>query len=153
MARRFPLQSVHELAAERLEAATRRLGQLKGEWQAAEDKLAQLRGFQEEYRRRLAEAVASGLDMVRMRDFHAFLSKIELAIRQQQAEVERRRLEWERGQQQWLEERRQLKTFEVLKARHDAQERVREARRAQREQDEHAQRAHAGRRQMPRNDR
>lgn len=150
MARRFPLQSLHDLAADRLETATRRLAELKQVWQAAEDKLAQLRGYQQEYRQRLGQAVQQGLDAHRMRDFHAFLAKIEVAIRHQQAEVERCRQAWEQGQRAWLEERRKLKTYEVLKARHAAGERVRESRLEQRDQDEHARRARAGAPHLPR---
>lgn len=150
MARRFPLQSLHDLAADRLEAATRRLGELKQAWQAAEDKLSQLRGYQQEYRERLGQAVRDGLSVSRMRDFHAFLAKIELAIRHQLAEVERCRQAWEHGQRAWLEERRKLKTYEVLKARHAAGERVREGRQEQRDQDEHARRSRSTAPHLPR---
>lgn len=138
MAKRFPLQSLHDLASDRLEAATRRLAQLKQRWQAEEDKLAQLRGFREEYRRRLGETMSSGLDMNRMRDFHAFIGKIETAIAQQGIEIERCKAEWEEGQRAWLEEQRKLKTYNVLKDRHIRAERAKEGRIEQREQDEHA---------------
>jgi flagellar FliJ protein len=138
MAKRFPLQPLHDLANDRLDAATRKLAQLKQRWQAAEDKLAQLRGFREEYQRRLGDAVARGMDMTRMRDFHAFIGKIETAIRQQLIEIERNKSEWEEGQRMWLEERRKLKTYDVLKDRHVRVERARENRIEQREQDEHA---------------
>lgn len=138
MAKRFPLQPLHDLATDRLEAATRRLAQLKQQWQTQEDKLAQLRGFREEYQKRLGHAVASGIDMTRMRDFHAFIAKIETAIRQQLLEIERCKSEWEQGQRVWLEERRKLKTYDVLKERHFRSERARETRIEQREQDEHA---------------
>lgn len=141
MPRRFPLEPLHTLASERLEEATRRLAQLKSQLQDAEAKLAQLQGFQEEYRARLGQAVAQGMPMARVRDFHVFLQKIESAIRQQQLEVERRRQEWERGQEAWLEERRRLKTYDVLKARHAQVEAVRAARQEQREQDDHARRS------------
>lgn len=138
MARRFPLQPLHDLASDRLDAATRRLAQLKQQWQAEEDKLAQLRGFREEYQRRLGEAVAAGMDMTRMRDFHAFIAKIETAIRQQAIEIERCKTAWEQGQRLWLEERRKLKTYDVLRDRHLRAERAKEGRIEQREQDEHA---------------
>ncbi|MEO1765856.1 flagellar export protein FliJ [Thiobacter aerophilum] len=150
MPRRFPLQSLHDLAADRLEAASRRLAELKRTWQAAEDKLAKLRDYQQEYRQRLGQAVREGLDVTRMRDFHAFLAKIEVAIRHQLAEVERCRQAWEHGQRVWLEERRKLKTYEVLKARHAASERVRENRLEQRDQDEHARRIRAATPHLPR---
>jgi flagellar FliJ protein len=138
MAKRFPLQSLHNLASERLDAATRRLAQLKQRWQAEEDKLAQLQGFRAEYRKRLGDAISSGLDMSRMRDFHAFLAKIETALRQQAIEIERCKRDWEEAQGAWLEERRKLKTYDVLKERHARSERAREDRIDQREQDEHA---------------
>jgi flagellar FliJ protein len=138
MAKRFPLQPLHDLATDRLDAATRRLAQLKQRWQAEEDKLAQLQGFREEYRRRLGTAIASGLDMTRMRDFHAFIGKIETAIGQQVIEIARCKAEWEGGQRAWLEERRKLKTYDVLKERHVRSERSREDRIEQRDQDEHA---------------
>jgi flagellar FliJ protein len=140
MARRFPLESLHALAADRLEAATRRLAALKRQWQEAEDKLAQLRAYEQEYRSRLGQAVTGGMDMVRMRDYHAFLARLEVAIRHQLGEVERCRQAWEAGQRAWLEERRKLKTYEVLRERHLAGERRRENRLEQREQDEHARR-------------
>lgn len=143
MAKRFPLQALHDLATDRLGAVTRRLAQLKQRWQAEEDKLMQLQGFREEYRKRLGGAIASGLDMTRMRDFHAFLGKIETAIGQQKSEIERRKTEWEEGQRAWLEERRKLKTYDVLKDRHVRSERSREDRIEQREQDEHARKATA----------
>jgi flagellar FliJ protein len=149
MARRFPFQPLHDLANDRLEAATRRLAQLKQQWQAQEDKLAQLRGFREEYQRRLAQTVAGGLDMTRMRDFHAFIAKIETAIRQQVIEIERCKTAWEQAQRLWLEERRKLKTYDVLKERHLRTERVREDRIEQREQDEHARKTAAPQSPVP----
>lgn len=143
MAKRFPLQPLHDLASDRLEGATRRLGLLKQRWQAEEDKLAQLKGFREEYRRRLGETMTSGLDMSRMRDFHAFISKIETAIAQQLIEIDRCKAEWEEGQRAWLEEQRKLKTYNVLKDRHTKSELAKEGRIEQREQDEHARKSGA----------
>lgn len=138
MAKRFPFQPLHELASDRLEAATRQLAELKRRWQVEEDKLAQLHGFRDEYRKRLGDAIATGMDMSRMRDFHGFLAKIETAIRQQSVEITHCKMAWEEGQRHWLEERRKLQTYDVLKDRHVRAERFREGRIEQREQDEHA---------------
>jgi len=145
MAKRFPLQPLHDLASDRLDAAARRLAELKQRWQVEEEKLGQLFGFRDEYRRRLGDSGTSGMDMTRMRDFHAFIGKIETAIRKQSAEVERSKGEWEDGQKAWLEERRKLKTYDVLKDRHLRAERYQENRVEQREQDEHARKATAAR--------
>lgn len=146
MPRHFPLQPLHDLANNRVEAATQRLALLKQQWQLQEDKLKQLYAFQDEYRRRLSHTVTQGVGMMLMRDFQIFLRKIELAIRQQQTEIDRAKLRWEEGQQAWLEERRKLKTYDVLQQRHQRSEGVREGRIEQREQDEHARNSHSRKR-------
>ena len=138
MARRFPLQPLLDLANDRVDAATQRLAQLKQRWQAQEDKLNQLFSFQDEYRQRLADTLAHGVDMARMRDFQVFLQKLDLAIRQQRIEVQHAKFSWEECQIAWLEERRKLKTFDILKERHLHGETHRENRLEQRDQDEYA---------------
>lgn len=140
MAARFVLEPVLRLAQEALDAATRRLGELEQKLQAEEHKLAQLEVFRAEYRERLQSALAQGLEAPRLKDFQGFLGRLELAIRRQKeivAEAEQRR---EEAHRQWLEARRRLKTFEVLRTRHERAEAREAARREQREQDEHARR-------------
>lgn len=146
MPRRFPLQPLHDLANNRVEAAAQRLALLKQQWQLQEDKLKQLYAFQDEYRRRLTHTVTQGVGMMLMRDFQVFLRKIDLAIRQQQTEIDHAKLRWEEGQHVWLEERRKLKTYDVLQQRHQRSEGVREGRIEQREQDEHARNSHSRKR-------
>ncbi len=138
MARRFPLQQLLDLANDRVDAATQRLALLKQRWQSQESKLNQLLLFQVEYRQRLADTLALGVDMTRMRDFQVFLQKLEIAIRQQQVEVQQAQRAWEQSQAIWLEERRKLKTFDILKERHLRGETHRENRLEQRDQDEYA---------------
>ncbi|MDP1683520.1 MAG: flagellar export protein FliJ [Burkholderiales bacterium] len=142
MPRYFSLQPLHDLANNRMEAATRALAELKRQWQLQEDKLKQLFTFQAEYRRRLQATLTQGVDMTRMRDFQVFLHKLDLAIRQQQVEIEHAKMRWENGQRAWMEERRKLKTYDVLKTRHQRKEVEREGRIEQREQDEHARKSH-----------
>ena len=143
MPRAFSLQPLHDLAQHRVDAATRHLAALKQQWTMQEDKLKQLYQFQAEYRQRLQSTMIHGVDMMRMRDFQVFLHKLDLAIRQQQIEIDRAKLSWENGQRAWMEERRKLKTYDVLKTRHQIKETQREGRIEQREQDEHARKRHA----------
>ena len=138
MPTRFQLQPLLDLASDRVETATQRLALLKQQWQLQEDKLKQLQAFQDEYQRRLGSTLAQGADMTRIRDFQVFLHKLEVAIRQQLAEIQRAKARWEEGQQVWLEARRKLKTYDVLKQRHQRGEDYRAGRNEQREQDEHA---------------
>lgn len=143
MPRRFSLEPLHNLAQDRVEAATQRLAQLKAKWQQEEAKLEQLRQFHAEYQRRLGDAIRQGLDMTRMRDFQVFIRKLDTAMRQQAQEIARAKGVWEEGQRAWLEERRKLKTYDVLKDRHLKAEQHRENRLEQRETDEHARKGHA----------
>ncbi|MBT9614149.1 MAG: flagellar export protein FliJ [Burkholderiales bacterium] len=143
MPRQFSLQPLHDLANNRVDTATRQLAALKQQWQLQEDKLKQLYAYQAEYRQRLHNTLTHGVDMTRMRDFQVFLHKLDIAIRQQLVEIEHARMRWESGQRTWMEERRKLKTYDVLKTRHQRKEVEREGRIEQREQDEHARKSHA----------
>ena len=138
MPRRFPLQLLLDLANERVDAAAQRMARLKLRWQSQEDKLQQLFAYQDEYRQRLADALTQGVEMLRMRDFQVFLKKLDLAIRQQKIEVQHAQLGWEECQRAWLEERRKLKSFDILRQRHLRGETQREYRLEQRDQDEFA---------------
>ena len=138
MPRRFPLQPLLDLANERVDAATQQLALLKQRWQIQEDKLKQLFAYQAEYRQRLADTLQQGVDMASVHEFRAFLQKLELAIRQQGLEVQKAKFTWEECQQAWLEERRKLKTFDILRERHERGESQRENRLEQRDQDEYA---------------
>lgn len=138
MPRRFPLQPLLDLANERVDAATQRLALLKQRWQQQEDKLGQLYAYQDEYRQRLADTLIKGVEMHRMQDFQIFLKKLEFAIRQQKIEVHQAQFNWEESQRTWLEERRKLKTFDILRERHLRGETQHELRLEQRDQDEFA---------------
>ena len=138
MPRRFPLQQLLDLAQERVDAAAQHLALLKARWQAQEEKLQQLAAYQEEYRQRLADTLLQGVEVLRMQDFQVFLKKLELAIRQQKVEVQSAQFTWEECQRAWLEERRKLKTFDILRERYLKGESQREYRLDQRDQDEFA---------------
>ena len=138
MPRRFPLQSLLDLAQDRVDSATQQLALLKQRWQSQEGKLQQLHGYQEEYRVRLSDTLKAGTDMTRIQDFQAFLKKLEIAIKQQTLEVNRAKFEWEQGQAVWQEEQRKLKTYDILRQRHERGEAYKESRIEQRDMDEFA---------------
>jgi flagellar FliJ protein len=138
MARGFPLQPVLELAQRRLEVATAQLQKLGVQRQAAEQKLGQLQGFQAEYRAGRAQGLAQGMEPDRLRDFDAFLAKLEHAIELQTAEVARATQAWEAEHRRWLELRSREQALGVLERRHQAEQARREARGEQKQQDEFA---------------
>ena len=139
--RRFPLQNVHDLSRNKADAAARRLHQLKAHWQAAENKLEELRKFRREYEERLRQTAGHGMKIHKMRDFHAFLSKLDHVMRAQGEEVARCRCEWEKGLQHWQEQHRRLNAYDALAKRHMNREIKRDNLREQRHLDELATRS------------
>jgi flagellar FliJ protein len=138
MAQRFPLQAVLDLAQRRLETATAQLQKLGLQRQEAEAKLAQLQGFQAEYRASRAQGLAQGMEPARLRDFDAFLVKLDRAIEVQTAELARAREAWAAEHERWLALRSREQALAVLERRHDAVQARRAARAEQKEQDEFA---------------
>jgi flagellar FliJ protein len=138
MARRFPLQPVLDLAQRRLETATAQLQKLGVQRQDAEAKLAQLQSFQVEYRANRAQALTQGMEPDRLRDFDAFLVKLERAIEVQGAEVARARQAWEAEHERWLALRGREQALSVLERRHAALQARQAARAEQKQQDEFA---------------
>jgi flagellar protein FliJ len=136
MARDFPLRPVLELAQRRLDAAAARLQKLGTQRQEAQAKLAQLQGFQAEYRANLQQGLQQGMEPHRLRDFEAFLAKLDRAIGLQSAEVERISQAWEAGHREWLQLRSSEQALRVLEQRHHAARAAEEARREQKQQDE-----------------
>jgi flagellar protein FliJ len=138
MAAPFGLQTVLELAARRLDVATAELQKLRARLQQAQDKRDQLQGYRGEYEASLAATLAQGLPADRLRDFQAFLAKLARAIEAQGAEVVRCRQAWEEEHQRWLQLRNREQALQVLRARHEHSESVRDARIEQKQQDEFA---------------
>ena len=118
MAREFPLQILLEHSKHRLEAAERLLRMLGRKEAAARKRLEEIRGYKREYQQRMTGAGERGLDIHLLRDFHVFLHKVDVAIRHQQSELGRAQENWHAAHDKWLEQRRQVKAYEVLAERH-----------------------------------
>lgn len=140
MAARFPLQPLLDLAAERLDAAQRRLQSLEAERRQSAARLEELHTYLAEYRERLTAELARGMAPPRLRDFHAFLGRLEQACEQQREDLRAREAAWSAAREAWLEQRRRRQAFEALEQRHRENEARREARADQRAQDDYAQR-------------
>lgn len=138
MARKFPLQTLLDLAQDHADAAAKNLQTLKVRWHDAEEKLRQLLAYRESYRERLRESAGGGTSASALRDFQLFMAKLDTAIKLQQDEVARSQARWHAGQQEWLRQRGKLKAYDTLSARHKRSEEKREERVEQKELDEFA---------------
>lgn len=136
MARAFSLQILLEHANHRLEAAERLLRILGRKEEAARQRLEEIQGYKREYLQRMTGAGEQGMAIHLLRDYHAFLHKVDQAIQHQESEVARAREHWESAHAKWLEQRRQVKAYEVLARRHQDEARRKEEKREQRATDE-----------------
>lgn len=143
MASRFPLQSLLDHSRHRMEAAERLLRILRRKEEAARRRQEELSGYKQEYQRRLAgQAGERGMAIHLLRDYHAFLGKLDVAIHHQEKEVAEALAHWQSAHDNWLALRQKVKAYEALADRHRNQERLREEKRDQRQTDEQAARRH-----------
>jgi flagellar FliJ protein len=136
MAARFPLQTLLDHARHRMAAAERLLLMIKRKEDAARLKQEELERYRREYMARLAGDCQGGIRIQMLRDFHAFLGKLDTAIEHQRREVEQIRVRWQEAQKNWLALRQKVKSYEVLERRHLKAEGHRLDRREQRQSDE-----------------
>lgn len=149
MARAFPLQSLLEHARHRMDAGERLLRMLGRRLEAARRRLHELHEYKQEYQQRLAGGGTRGMDIHLLRDFHVFLGKLDAAIAQQSAEVDKAEAHWHAAHQNWLGLRRKVKAYETLAGRHQRQEIARQEKLEQRLTDENALRRHLWRDRGP----
>lgn len=145
MANSFPLQALLDHSRHRMEAAERLLRILKRREDSARGRLEELHGYKQDYQSRLAGTSAKGVEIHMLRDFHAFLSKLDGAIRQQSGEVDKAHGHWLDAHANWLALRQKVKAYETLAQRHHAQEVARLEKREQRFSDEDSLRKHIAR--------
>lgn len=132
-----PVQHIADEAQKRLAmsvaAFERRL--LEGE-----QKLEELVRYKAEYEQGFQQRAASGIGVMEMRDYQAFLARLAEAIKQQQALVNRARAEHEAERVKWQEALQRSKALGHVVERWHAEERHVTERHEQRDSDERAQR-------------
>jgi flagellar FliJ protein len=141
MAKPSALSTLAELAQNETEAAARELGRLQGLRTQAENQLAALTQYREEYRNRMQDLMRDGMTSSRWQDFAQFLDSLDAAIRQQTETLARAETQLLAGRTNWQQQKRRLNSFDTLIARADAREQVVASRREQRATDEYAARA------------
>ncbi len=145
MATAFPLQALLDHSLHRMEAAERLLRALKRKEEAAHQRLLELQGYKSEYQARLSGVGSSGMDIVMLRDFYAFMIKLDSALEHQETDCAKAHANWQAAHNNWLALRQKVKAYETLATRHASQETQRQEKRDQRTTDETALRKHAGR--------
>lgn len=118
-------------------AANRRL-------EAAQQKLAELRRYRDDYSNSFQSKARGGTGVVALRDFQAFLARLDLALRQQEQLVHQAREEQLAHTRQWQSAARRARALDTVVDRWHGEERRQEERSEQRQTDERAQRGAGG---------
>ncbi|MGE5523042.1 MAG: flagellar export protein FliJ [Rhodospirillaceae bacterium] len=131
-----------ELAEKKVDDAAQVLAARIARQRDAEAKLDMLVAYRTDYFNRFGTTAAYGIANHLLHNFRAFMEKLDAAITEQHSVVAEARLGVRTAQTLWQAEQQRLKSYRVLAQRRLGTERMREAKREQREQDEHASKAY-----------
>jgi flagellar protein FliJ len=121
-------------------ARARELGEAQQRLADAEARLGDLRAYQSEYLSAFRDRAGSGYPVTALRDFQAFLAKLEEALRQQEQVVATAREQAAGSKLNWQGAARQVKAVDSVVDRWQAVEARAGERREQKDMDERAQR-------------
>jgi flagellar protein FliJ len=132
----FSLQPLVHLAQQNNDAATKKLGQLNQQHQTAQEKLEALQQYRKDYQLKFQEEAKAGMSPVDMKNFQDFIGRLDQAIQQQTAVIEKTRNNVQTGRTELMDATRKMKSFDTLAQRHVDSEKKIEAKNEQRMQDE-----------------
>lgn len=106
----------------------------------AETKLQELTGYRLEYQQQFSQRAGRGMGATDLRDYQAFLARLDEAIRQQQVMVQRVQADRDAERQNWQKAAIKAKALDHVVDKWRAEERRVQDRREQRDSDERGQR-------------
>lgn len=103
------LQVVLTLEQRKEQQALDRMNDVRGQWQAEQDRLAELHTYQQEYHQQMRQQQQGTVPVARLQGWQSFIARLDVLIRDQQTRVEQAAQRVEQARQQWLQawERRQ----------------------------------------------
>src|SRR5687768_4610867 len=101
MTRAKRLQPVQHLVEEQQRRLAQSLASMDKRLADAETKLGELERYRKEYETQLTLRAHAGIGVTDLRDYQAFLSRLSEAVRQQQALVQRARIERDLERTKW----------------------------------------------------
>jgi flagellar FliJ protein len=137
MIKPFSLQPLVHLAQQKNDAATKKLGQLNQQQQTAQEKLDALQQYRKDYQLKFQEEAKNGMAPADMKNFQDFIGRLDQAIQQQTAVIEKAKAGVQTGRKELMDTTRKMKSFDTLAERHVQAEKKLEAKSEQRTQDEY----------------
>lgn len=136
MRNQLPLATLIELAQNKTDEATRRLGQLHNAHSSAAEKLEMLLQYRQEYLDQLQTQMRDGVASAHLRNFQQFISTLDDAIEQQRALTLQADSRLVHGRSDWQSSKRRLTSFDTLADRVRQQQILASNKREQRDNDE-----------------
>lgn len=132
------LDPVIRVARENEQTAARVLARSQAELVEAEQRLGELSAYRDEYVQGLEHKTQMGLNALQVRDYRAFLGRLDAAIEQQQGVLAAQRQSVEHNRSAWLREKQRLGALDKLVLRKTRQAQRDEDRREQLDNNEQA---------------
>jgi len=138
MASKSQLETLMNLAQRETDDAAKRLGAALKAVAEAEQKEQMLVGYRDEYARKFEAAQAAGITPMAYRNFQAFMDKLEVAIKGQQEVIRHAEQRSSKEKAAWQASERKRMSYSTLNDRAAAEALKLEAKRDQKQMDEHA---------------
>ena len=136
MTRSKRMQPVVNVTANREREAAQRLGECQQRAQAAEQRLAELVHYREEYTQQFASG--GSLNTARLQDYRIFLDRLNQAVDQQRHQVTLAQQECAGLRQRWMTLHTRAQALDKVVERYRGEERNEQDKRDQKETDQHA---------------
>lgn len=136
MAKQSALTTLVGLTKNKTKDAARQLQNLNMTRQNANQQLETLYNYRQDYAERLQQAMSSGLSAANYHNFRQFIATLDHAITQQNKVVAQIDANVELRKQEWVDQKRQLSSYETLLSRQERQAARQESRKEQRINDE-----------------
>jgi flagellar protein FliJ len=140
MSTTLPLTMLMDLARNKTEEATRRLGRLQSAQIDANKKLELLLQYRQEYQETLHAQMREGVASAWLRNFQHFIATLDDAIEKQRAVISQADAKLATGRSDWQQSKRRQNSFDTLADRVRRQEVQATDKREQRNHDEYASR-------------
>lgn len=140
MKRSKRLKPVVRVAEGREQQAARALGAAQVRLGQAQQQLAELQHYRDDYWQRFQQAGATGMGAAQLEDYQQFLHKLAQAIEQQGQQIVQATQEVGAKRALWFASRGKVRMLDTVIARYQAVEEQQLARQEQQEQDERSQR-------------
>lgn len=135
---------VLRVAESRERRAAHQFGDSQRAAQEQEAKLDELRGYHQEYLERFNSAARSGISIGQLREYQAFLAKLELAIQQQESVVQESHNVCSVRKEEWQDKYIRTQALDKVVQRCETDERRTKETREQKESDDRGQRMRRG---------